>query len=112
MCTYSATKTLGDVDDHESTAAWVQKLKAIQDEKEKAERRVIIFECLIMCVHVCMYWPVFMCMHVHYHIYTWRVCAGGLVCVCVCVCVCPNLLFECLFVTKLIQHTQQAMQII
>lgn len=41
MYAYSATETLGDTDDHESAAAWVQKLKAIQEEKEKAERRVI-----------------------------------------------------------------------
>lgn len=39
----SAVKTLGEPDDNESAAAWIQKLKMIQEEKDRAERRVIMF---------------------------------------------------------------------
>ena len=37
--TSSGVRTLGEVDEDESTIAWVEKLKVVQEEKEKAEKR-------------------------------------------------------------------------
>ena len=38
---FSAIKTLGEAGIEETTSEWVQKIKALQDEKKKAEKRVI-----------------------------------------------------------------------
>ena len=38
----SAMRTLGEADD-ESTIVWVQRLQAVEEEKEKAEKRVSVY---------------------------------------------------------------------
>ena len=37
----SGMKTLGEPDDEETASDWVQKLRVLQEEKEKADKRVI-----------------------------------------------------------------------
>lgn len=44
MYVCSAVRTLGEPDDVKDTTAWVEKLKAVQEEKDKAERRVSIYK--------------------------------------------------------------------